>query len=495
MEQKNVPLYPYQQRAVEQFKKVRARLNGDEMGTGKTRQGLALDLENRILANRNGLKTLIIAPKSVLLSTWVEHLQEFVPHIPYYTFRANSKPMRERFIHHARTRDEYGGYFLINWEALRLSDVFKSLTGAQWFHIIADEVHRAKNRHAKQTKNLKKLKTYYKTGLTGTPADDKPQDLWSILNWLYPDDKEFSSYWRFFHKYIESEVSYGSGGHSYHKVIDVNKENLSELHTKMKPFFVRRLKDDVLDLPEKYHSRLWVDLSPKQRKAYDELKKEMLVWLEANADAIDHDDPLVALTLVARLQRLQQFAIGYLEFLEYRRVKIPKRLWVDPNTPEYEMRPFYKMVEPSSKLDALMELIEDNENEQIVVFSQFRQVIDLLAKRLESKEISFRTLTGQSSDNDRASAIKAFQSGDVQVFAATIKAGGVGVTLHKASTVVFIDRDWSPSANRQAEDRLHRIGQKNNVHVISLMARNTVDMGKEQKLIKKAQWIKEILGD
>jgi SNF2 family DNA or RNA helicase len=159
--------------------------------------------------------------------------------------------------------------------------------------------------------------------------------------------------------------------------------------------------------------------------------------------------------------------------------------------------PIVKMTEPSSKLDALMELLADTplDSEPVVVFSQFKGSIRMLKERCEKAKISIATLTGDTPSAERTRAIQGFQAGKYQVFAGTIAAGGVGITLTRASTVVFLDRAWSPSSNKQAEDRLHRIGQKNAVQVIDIMARNTVDLGRRTQIERKWSWLQQLLGD
>jgi SNF2 family DNA or RNA helicase len=142
-----------------------------------------------------------------------------------------------------------------------------------------------------------------------------------------------------------------------------------------------------------------------------------------------------------------------------------------------------------------MQLIEDNPNDQIVVFGQSKQVINMLSHRLTKKNIPTGILTGDTPQGDRGRLVTAFQRGDLRVFAGTIGAGGVGITLTASSTVVFLDRAWSPAVNRQAEDRLHRIGQKNAVQVIDIVARNTVDLGRLQRIRRKWIWLRQILGD
>jgi SNF2 family DNA or RNA helicase len=495
-----MPLFPYQQEALDKLKSKRARLIGDDMGLGKTYEGIAIDQANRAgdgnekvpaSALRNA-KTLIICPKSVI-SVWDEHCMDLTDEDVYVIDAKN----RHIFVRAALDPKAHG-YFIIHWDALRLEPDLAKVT---WFHIMADEVHRAKNRKAQSTRALKKLPTWYKTGLSGTPADNKPQDIWSILNWLWPG--YYTSYWTFVKDYmVAMPVLDKNGEDTGYSTYEVVEDALPHLRRQMEPWFIRRLKTEVLtDLPDKYYKRVWVDLSPKQRKAYDTMKKVAVVWAEDHADEIAAGDPIIANAVVAQLIRLQQYADGYLiprldaqgeqayKFVH----KGHKRN--QPCTEKCGDKPIYDMTDPSAKLDTLMDLLEDREGEQVVVFSQFKSAINLLATRLEAKKIPYGLLTGDIGQADRALNIQEFQSGRSRVFAGTIAAGGVGITLTAASTVIFIDRAWSPAYNLQAEDRLHRIGQENAVEVIDLMAKNTVDLGKAQQLSKKWEWIQKLLGD
>lgn len=356
--------------------------------------------------------------------------------------------------------------FIVNWDVLRLMPELLQWT---WLHIIADECHRGQNRKAQQTRALKKIKGEFKTGLSGTPVTNHTDKLWSILNWLYP--KKYKSYWQFYAKYVDYDIIYPEG---YHKIKGVKNEE--GLHEEIKEFYVRHLKlgncckhhpNGVQPfLPAKYYSEIVVELDPKQRRAYEDMKKTMVAWIG------DHEDtPLVAPIIVARLVRQQQFSAAYAELVGNE----------------------VMLTEPSSKLDALMQLIEDNPDEQIVVFSQFKKLINLLAKRLEAKKVPFEKLTGDTVD--RSGVVSRFQSGASRIFIGTIAAGGVGITLTAAQTVVFLDRNWSPALNMQAEDRLHRIGQKGAVQVIDIMASNTLDRGRAQTLANKWIEIKKLLGD
>lgn len=483
-------LYPFQKEGVRKLRDVPHVLNGDEMGLGKTVQGIALDFEKRNLyksvTSKTPGPTLVIAPLSVI-PAWESHILRYWP-----TAKINviDPKNRTKFVDNLvatfEKRARYQ-YHIVHWEALRL---VPELRQWQWFHVIADEVHRAKNRRAQQTVALKKIPTMNKQGLSGTAADNMPQDLWSILNWLYP--RKFTSYHRFFAHHVESQ-SHTAGGNDYvpcavplcdqvhrnaYKVV-TGVRDAPELHRVMAPFYVRRLKSDPninIQLPPKTYSELYVDLSAKQRRAYEQMRKEMIAWVGQN-----EEQPLAAPMVISQLIRLQQFAGAYGEIVRTMRNGEPVRQ--------------LKLTEPSTKIDAVMELVTDNENEKFVVFSQSKQIINLLVARLAAADISHVSLTGDTPQKSRGDVVEEFQLGNIRVFAGTIGAGGVGITLTAASTVVFLDRAWSPSVNAQAEDRCHRIGQQRNVQIIDVIARNTVDLGRLQKLEMKWEWVKEILGD
>lgn len=356
-------------------------------------------------------------------------------------------------------------YYLIHWEGMRL---VKELRTIKWFHVIADEAHRAKNRKAQTAIALKTIKTDRKTAVTGTPADDKPDDLWSILNWLWP--KYYSSYWRFVKHYCEYEVTenWATGG-TYKKFVGV--KNGPSLMQEIEPWYVRRRKEEVLtDLPDKYYTTIWVKLTPEQRRAYNKMRDDMITWLGEHEDQV-----MAAPVVIAQLTRLQQFALASMDWNE----SVGK----------------WRMCDPSAKLDALMQIIEGNPGEQIVVFSQFKTMIKLLEERLKKARITSSMLTGDVPQSERGKLIDEFQAGKTQIFGATIATGSEGITLTSASTIVFLDRSWKPSANDQAESRCHRIGQKSAVQIIDLMAEDTVDLGRKQHIELKAKWIKQLLGE
>lgn len=446
-------LYPFQEYTVNQFKDVRCVLLGDDMGLGKTIQAIALDLNRRShLPEDAVLKTLIVAPLAVIQS-WKRHWEEMAPGLKVVTI--NNKD-RKPFIDAVLAGD--GDVFICHWPALRL---MPELEKRRWFHIIGDEIHAIQNRKSLQTRALKKITADNKTGLSGTPAFDKPDDLWSILNWLYP--KFWSSYWSYYNKYLLVTSFNG-----YRQIVGI--AHVDELQRLMSGFYLRRRKEEVLpDLPDKYYTTIEVDLSPAQERAYESMRKQMLAWVG------EHErEPIVAPVVIAQLTRLQQFASAFAK--------------IDDSTGRMILS------EPSSKLDAVMEIINST-NQQIVVFSQFSQMVKLLKARLEKAGITHGIYIGDTSASERQQIIDEFQNGKLRVFAGTISAGGVGITLTASSTVVFLDRGWSPSINRQAEDRLHRIGQKSAVQIIDIHARGTIDVRRARQIQQKWEWIRRLIGD
>lgn len=496
-------LLHFQTEDVVKLKSKRSRLIGNDPGTGKTYEGIALDLANREKDGHPKVvvpshpKTLVICPKTVL-GVWDQHLMDLTEEDVYLL----DPKRRGRFVADA-LNPRNDGYFICNWDSLRL---MPELARVEWFHIIGDEIHRAKNRKAQVFRALKRLRTTYKTGMSGTPADDKPQDLWAILNWLWPN--YYTSFWKFVDAYCEMDVDVNTG---YRKFAGVNTERIPHLRKQMEPWFVRRRKEDVLpDLPNKYYSRITVELTPKQRRAYDQMRKTMIAWVEAHKEELDREDPVIAQAAVVQLIRLQQYADGYVVprldadgnhmwIVKHKghRAKEGTPCPVNPETGRVECKTVYlfDVIDPSSKLDVVMELLEDRSDEQIIIFSQFKSVIRLLASRLEKAQVPYGMVTGDVKAQDRTDQVAAFQRGDLRVFVGTIGAAREGITLTASSTVVFIDRAWSPSQNTQAEDRAHRIGQQEAVQVIDIVAKNTVDLGRHQKIAMKRKWLQMLLGD
>jgi SNF2 family DNA or RNA helicase len=460
-------LYDFQREDVEKLHQQPSALILNDLGTGKTVESVARDLKLRDSRPwpREFARTLIVT-KLAVIEHWVQHYRELAP-----SLRVSSilQP-REQFLDGLRSAD----IVILHWQALRRpprnSSVAKRTTWHQrdlvpilyelkWLHVIADEAHNAKNRKAQQTWVLKHIPTQYKTAVTGTPVTNKPPDLWSLLNWC--DKKEYSSYWKFFERYVEYEVV-----PPMNYKVPIGVKNVAELQRSIEPFTVRRKKQEVLpELPPSYETTVRVDLDPKQRRAYNSMRDHMVAWLGSEEDRL-----LTASVVIAKLLRLQQLAIAHASF--------------DDGV--------VNLVEPSSKLDAIEEILEEAEGEQFVIFSQFRGAIQLLERRLAGKE-SYSVLTGHTKPDERRPAIDNFQASRVRLFLCTIGAGGEGIDLFAASKCIFIDRSWTPTANDQAIGRLHRNGQVNAVQVMNIEARKTIDQYKTRQLTIKAKWLREML--
>lgn len=439
-------LYDFQEEDVQRMMEMQSYLLANDMGTGKT--VVQLEEIRRRLEQREGYaRILVVCPKSVI-PVWTEHIKTFFPDAAIYERHVPTHP--------AGVQPELQ-FVVTNWDQIRISPAYKT---THWLFVIGDEIHYAKNRKAQRTKALWTIPATYRRGLSGTPMVNRPDELWAILKWLKPE--LFRSYWKFFNEYVQFEKN------PYHGYIEVKgAKNVDQLRKLMNPFFSRRKKEDVLkELPDKYYETILVDLDAKQRRIYREMKSKALAWIGEH-----ENEPLPARMVVAQLMRLRQFCAAYADIDDDGRVRL---------------------MEPSSKLDALMELLESTD-ESVVVFTNFRGVVRLASARMTKAGISHVTLTGETPQEERGQAIDAFQSGKVRVFIGTIRAGGVGVTLTRASTVVFLDRSFSPADNLQAEDRLHRIGQSNAVQVVSIQARGTVDQVVEEKLKWKWDIIKSIL--
>jgi len=485
-------LYPFQQEAVDKLWELPAVLVGDEMGLGKTVEAIALDMKRRAEYKApTTWKTLVVAPTS-LLDSWEKHFRILCPDLKVKVI----DPKNRESLLYALRKDQ-ATVFIVHWPALRL---MPKLADYRFFHIIGDEIQAIKNRDAQQTIAFKRLEATFRTGLSGTPADNRPDDLWSILHWLYP--RVFTSYWGFFKKHVkfvnhtagdmmcEADDCFKKHTRKYREIQGC--KDVEDLHEVMEPFFIRRLKETVwTELPNKYYTELRVSLGPKQRRAYDQMRDEMLTWIGEH-----EDEPVAAPVVISQLIRLQQFACAYGEIViatkRYRDCKQDGCAEAKA-CQGHEVRQL-RLTEPSTKIDAIVEFVE-NMNGQVVIFAQSKQVIHLLAARLARKGISVCSLTGDTAQADRGPMVEDFQSGKYRVLVGTITAGGIGITLTASSTVVFVDRAWSPSKNRQAEDRCHRIGQKNAVQIVTVVADDTLDADRNETIELKWDALRALLGD
>jgi SNF2 family DNA or RNA helicase len=510
---------PDQQVAIDKLKHVSARLIGDSMGVGKTVTAIGLDMEQRKLDQSiDDLPTLIIAEK-IGLDVWDYHLKAMG--VPEEEILVVDPTDREPFVAALEYEGRYQAskvktppkyvYYVVHWDALnKISALTERRTKTSKFakvefaHIIADEVHLAKNRKALRTLAFKRITGRYKTGCSGTPADDKPWDIWSILHWLYP--KKFRSYWKFWDDYIQwvnvseiddwkewseaggsyedfrSHPNHIGGGNGYR--IAVGVKNMDKLHRIMEPFYIRRTLLEINpDMPAKIHvdPPITVKMTGRMRREYDRMRDKAMALIGPDADFT-----LLAPQTIAVLTRLQQMALATLA---------PE--WEvtinDYGDEEYD-HPKIVLTKPSPKLDAVMDLVTTHEEEPFVIFTQFRGMADLVEEECQRLKIPVGKITGEvTSKDERTRIVKEFQEdGKTRVFVGTIAAAGRSITLTRAHIAIFIDRSWNPNKNAQAEDRLWRRTQKNAVRIYHIESQDSVDQIRLERIKQKGKWVDAI---
>lgn len=461
-------LYGYQRAFVDFAASNPKLLLADDMGLGKTVQALSAVAEYMIRETLPPGPKLIVCPNSVK-GVWAREIALWLgTDEPHAVISGTTPKARHNQIEQA-IRDK--AWVIVNWEQIRTKkvevvergrkrerDVLKeTLFGTTpWVAAIADEAHRAKNRKSQQTKGLLQIDAAMQLALTGTPLMNSPDELWSLLRWLFPE--EYTSFWRFFDQYVD----YYEG--QYGKII-TGVRNPDALRFELSTRLVRRTKNEALDLPEKVRQIIPVTLGTKQRKLYEEAEKQM--WFEVE-QAIKEGDQAA--------KRFAEAAAG----------EGYKATYSVPNGAARTVRLRQIAASPallggeddSAKLDAAVEIIVDAQPKQFVVFSEFKPTCRLLAERLQARGINACSFTGDDSPVERTEMEDRFQAGEIDVLVGTRDTMGEGVTLHAADTAIFIERHWTPAKNEQAEDRLHRNGQKNAVTILILEAEDSVDTGK-----------------
>lgn len=350
----------------------------------------------------------------------------------------------------------------------------------EWDMVVLDEGHRIKNPEAKWTLNIKKLKTRYKHIMTGSGFVNRPDEFWSLVNFLEPE--EFDSHWNFRTEFCEEDIWSG-----YRTITGLKRNKIAEFRELRKRFGPRRTKPEVFpDLKEPIIEDIYVELNPTQRSMYDQIKYELMLLDQKG-------EPLHSPNVLSQLQRLRQICVGTPDVIsdewderqERRVVKI-------------------RLIDPSAKLDALMEVIDglqwdDEDKQQIVVFSNFNDPLDLLQKRLDKVGIKWMRL--RVNDNDSQRYLKwgvEFPKKNHQVFLSTIKLGGESIDLTSASYVALLDLDWAPMNNEQAIARVWRPGydsSKGAPICLRFFAEDTVDQIMLDTNEEKLDWFNAIFGE
>lgn len=436
-------LYPFQQDAVD-FLSTRNGILGDECGLGKTVAAIEVIKLRRKRAKTSTAEgpILVVCPKSVKRQ-WLNEIDDQCPDDPIIvTGVAGRMPDHEpgepwelRWLFHPRANS----WVIMHYEGIQRQ--YKELVKCLWSSIICDEAHRIKNRRAKRSIYLKLLRADHRLALTGTPMHKNPAELWSLLQWLYPD--HFRSYWQFFEEFVRYEEH---PFHGYKQITGVkNEKRLGEI---MGPIFLRRTKHEVApDLPPRIDTRVEIDMLPAQQKLYDKIKKakDIEVPLEGQ------DLSLLIPNVLAKLTRLQQ-------------------VLVDPS-----MTPLNQHL-PSAKLEWIRDYIGDNPGIPMLIFSKFRAPVLRLAEEFDT------ALHVGAAGKKMGSGVEDFIYGTKDILCGTIDALGEGLDLGRASRAIFLECHWSTQKMQQAYDRIHRITAVEPKHIITLHTANTVDSLVEKSL-------------
>lgn len=425
----NAELRSYQQLGVAWLQQRRhlgvGGILADDMGLGKTVQTLAhLSIEQQ--AGRLSDPTLVVAPTSVL-HNWQQEAERFAPHLRCLLLHGLERHQ------HWEKLGEYD--VLLTSYALLAKDIDywleQPLSG-----IILDEAQAIKNPRAQVSRQLRRLEAPYKLCLTGTPLENHLGELWSQFEFLMP-------------RFLDSEQGFKR---RYRKPIekDGDEARARALMERIGPFLLRRTKEEVAtDLPPKTEVVVKLPLPDAQAELYETLRQRCVDSLhEDRLRGEDNEDRILILNALMQL----------------------RQVCCDPSLIDDS---YYDV--DSAKRQHLMEMLDElvDEGRSVLVFSQFTRMLDRLAADLKKHKIPHIMLTGAS--KNRGALVKRFQDGEVPVFLISLKAGGTGLNLTRADTVIHYDPWWNSAAEAQATDRAYRIGQTRPVFVYKLLAENTVE--------------------
>ncbi|RFC37459.1 MAG: Superfamily II DNA or RNA helicase, SNF2 family [Candidatus Nitrotoga sp. LAW] len=424
-----------------------AGILADDMGLGKTVQALAHLLVEKESGRMNH-PSLVVAPTSLMFN-WLRETERFAPDLRVLVLQGQLR--KQHF-------ESIGAYDLVLTTYPLLPRDKEVLTGQEFHLLILDEGHIIKNPKSQATQIVHQIKARHRLALTGTPLENHLGELWSLFHFLLPgllgDDKNFR---KLFRTPIEKQ------GDNTRRAV---------LSRRIAPFLLRRTKAQVAkELPPKTEIIRSCELSGAQRDLYETIRVAMheKIRLEIDKKGMNRSHIII----LDALLKLRQICC------DPRLLKLPAA----------------KQVTHSAKLELLMSLLPDmvEEGRSILLFSQFTSMLTLIELELAKFNLPYVKLTGDT--RDRATPVQRFQSGEIPIFLISLKAGGVGLNLTTADTVIHYDPWWNPAVENQATDRAHRIGQENPVFVYKLITESTV----EEKIVamqeKKRNLAQGILDD
>ena len=488
-------LFPHQRAGVKFLSTAKRALLADEPGLGKTAQAIrALKaLQNN---GEEPFPAMIVCPNT-LKKNWQREFKKWWPEVKVQVIKGTATQRRKQF-------DEEADVYVINWESLRSHSRLapygsvalarcsacgghddkvtenrcevhlRELNAIDFKSVIADEIHRSKDPKSKQTRALWSAtgNAQVRFALTGTPVANNVLDMWPILHWLAPE--EWPSRTRWIERMIDTMLNAFGGM----MVLGVKPHMESEFQATINPRMRRMLKARVLPwLPEMMFERRDIEMSAKQKKAYEQMRDTMIAELEGSGGAV------VAPSVLTQTTRLNQLASSFAE------------ITVDETTLEEKVI----LAEPSCKVDAVMDDIKagDFGDDSVAVCAVSRQLIELLSARMTKEGIAHGLITGAQTEDERTKAIDDFQSGKIKWILFTAQAGGVGVTLTTGRRLVMLQRPWSLVDHKQALDRIHRIGSEihDSVIIMDYVTEGTIEERVLQVLETKADNFEQIVHD
>lgn len=407
----------------------------DDMGLGKTLETIAY-----ISTLPEDMNSLIVAPKS-LVYNWADELQRWLPGKAFLILDGDKAQRTARI---ASIGLRKGVVYLLSYDMLRIEQ--ESLSKKTFGLVVIDEAQSIKNAKALKARAVKSLQAEYRFALTGTPIENALSDMWSIFDFLMPD---------YLGNHTEFQRRFEGNGD--------DKEAIALLQAKVKPFVLRRTKEDVLTfLPPKTTITIPLEMMPEQRKIYQ-------AYLEKARNTFGVETS--AINFLAALTRLRQICVDPSSFLE-------------------------KVDEISVKLGTAMETISQavENGHKILVFSSFTKVLDHLRFLLSGEHIASYTISGETGASLRVQMADRFNTReDVPVMLVSLKAGGTGLNLQGADIVIHLDPWWNASAEEQAGDRAYRIGQKRPVTVYKFLCRDSIEEKVQALQDKKRELYKDVV--
>jgi SWI/SNF-related matrix-associated actin-dependent regulator of chromatin subfamily A member 5 len=443
---------------------VRLQENGisgilaDEMGLGKTLQSISVLAFMREVKDVHG-PHLVMVPKSTL-SNWINEFARWCPCIRVVKFHG-SKEERERLVEDVlqpgrRHEERSWDVIITTYEVVNIEK--NALVKIAWRYLIIDEAHRLKNEVSMFSKTIRQLNTQQRLLLTGTPLQNNLHELWALLNFLLPD--VFSSSEQF-DQWFDLDV----------EDMEAKQRMIGQLHKLLRPFMLRRLKVDVeKSLPPKVETILFIGMTAEQKVLYKQvLLRDMDVINNAQKSKSEGTRTTI-LNIVMQLRKCCNHPYLFPGVEDRTLDPLAPHLWETCG----------KMV----LLDKLLLRLLAKGN-RVLIFSQMTRMLDILEDYVVARNFNYCRIDGNTTYEEREDRIQDYNApgSDKFIFLLSTRAGGLGINLQTADTVIIYDSDWNPQVDLQAQDRAHRIGQKKQVQVFRLVTEDTVEV----KVIERAQ--------